>query len=106
MAIEDQETQEPRGLTLIGFIDGPVYVLPETIIVTIVVASINVFTIALPGPLVIIHSTAKVITKVSIPSANAPVCTSTFREGPVSMLLNSGGITSLIARTPPTAPSA
>lgn len=69
-------------------------------------ASNQVFTIGLLGPLRTIKSTAKVIVKVNNVSAIAPVCKSTFKEGPFNMCLYCKGMTSLIANAPPTAPAA
>lgn len=68
--------------------------------------SIQVLTMGLRGPLTMIQSTAKVMTKVSTSSAAAPVWRSTLSDGPPSMCLYCSGISSEIAIAPPTAPAA
>lgn len=89
-----------------GFIDGPVYPDPATTKATVTTESINILTIELPGPLIMIHKTAMVMRKVNAPSATAPVCRSTFTDGPISVCLYCDGMSSTIASAPPTAPAA
>ncbi|RDX98114.1 hypothetical protein CR513_19014, partial [Mucuna pruriens] len=95
-----------QSLTLAGFMAGPVYADPTMTKATVTVASNQVFTKSLRGPLRMMKRTAKVIKKVNTPSATAPVCKSTFKEGPPILCLYSAGITSIIAIAPPTAPTA
>lgn len=89
-----------------GFIEGPVYFEPATTMVTVDIASNQFFRSALLGPFSTMIKTRKVITKVKMPSAMAPLCKSTFKEGPPSMCLYCVGITSNIATAPATAPAA
>lgn len=68
----------------------------------------KVLRMALRGPLTMTQSTARVMTKVSTPSARAPVWGSTLREGPAaaSVCLYCAGISSEMASAPPAAPTA
>ena len=86
--------------------DGPVYSAPARMRETMETESSKVFRMALRGPLTMTQSTARVMTKVSTPSARAPVWGSTLSEGPASVCLYCAGISSEIARAPPTAPAA
>lgn len=88
-----------------GFIAGPVYVEPAKTNTTVDMESNQFFKSAFLGPLRIIRSTRKVIPKVNNPSAIAPVCKSTFKDGPVTMCLYCFGITSMIASAPKVAPA-
>lgn len=105
-ATKQPSTRRDELLTLTGFIEGPVYGEPATTIATVATEINHILRRGLRGPLRIITRTTKVITKVNTPSAMAPVCKSTFREGPPSMSLYCSGITSFMATTPPTAPNA
>lgn len=64
-------------LTMAGFMAGPVYLEPATTNEMVARESKNVLARNLRGPLRIISKTAKVIPKLNIASAIAPVCTST-----------------------------
>lgn len=101
------EKKEGHGLlTLAGFIEGPVYTEPVTTNATVTTASSHILRNELRGPLSMITRTRKEMMKVKTPSAIAPVCGSTFKEGPPSMCLYCCGMTSLMASAPPTAPKA
>lgn len=89
-----------------GFIAGPVYAEPAKTITTVDMASNQFFKSVFLGPLRIIRRTRKVIPKVNNPSAIAPVCKSTFKDGPITMCLYCLGITSMIANAPKAAPAA
>lgn len=67
---------------------------------------IRILNMGLRGPFSTAKNTARVITKVSTPSAKAPVWTSTFSDGPPSICLYPTGISSIAVRAPPTAPAA
>jgi len=72
---------------------------------TVEIAINKVFAASLRGPLIIMRRTTNVITNVSTPSARAPVCKLTFKEGPAINCLYFCGIYFMTARTPPTEPS-
>lgn len=89
-----------------GFIAGPVYAEPVKTNTAVDMASNQFFKSGFFGPLRIIRSTRKVIPKVNTPSAMAPVCKLTFKDGPITMCLYCFGITSMIANAPNAAPAA
>lgn len=86
--------------------EGPVYAAPERTRHRVQMEIIHVLMMGLRGPLTMIKSMARVMTKVSTNSAPAPVWGSTLSEGPPSMCLYCAGISSEMARAPPTAPAA
>ena len=93
-------------LTMAGFIAGPVYLDPATTKQMVARESKSVLASNLRGPLRIISKTAKVIPKLKMVSAIAPVCTSTRREGPEIICLYFSGMNSMMANAPPAAPAA
>jgi len=86
--------------------DGPVYPEPAKTNIMVTNDIIHDFQKELFGPFIIIRRTIKLIRNVNTPSAIAPLCKSTFSEGPPSMCLYDAGMSSMIARAPPTAPAA
>ena len=85
---------------------GPVYLEPATTKQMVARASKKVLASNLRGPLMIISKAAKVIPKLKMVSAIAPVCTSTWREGPDIICLYFSGMNSMMANAPPAAPAA